>query len=365
MTNSVVQIDLEDKSYEIKIGKNILKPETFKHLVNKREVLVVYDLNIKSLYLNKLNKLIERGGVELRLDLGIKATEKNKSYNSLEKIQDKLLKNRFSRNCLLIGLGGGIIGDLTGFAASTYQRGVDFVLIPTTLLAQVDASVGGKTAINHSMGKNMIGSFHQPKEVLIDTNYLLSLSDREIRSGMVEMIKHGLIYDEKYFEWIEENLSSILSLKEPEISQAIKRSVEIKTEIVSEDEKESGVRALLNLGHTFGHALELIGNYKDYNHGEAVALGILSASKLSQMTENLPKECVERIQSLFEKAGIKTKTLRKIDPEDLYLAMQSDKKKEGKELNLILLEKIGKAKKVKNLSKKNILEAIKDSLFVC
>ena len=227
----------------------------------------------------------------------------------------------------------------------------------------MDASVGGKTAINHPKGKNMIGSFHQPIRVFIDTSYLTTLPIREIKSGMVEMIKHGLIKDKEYFNWIEKNLEAIKALKEPFVSEAIKRSVEIKSSIVSQDEKEFGIRAILNFGHTFGHAIELVGKYKEYNHGEAVALGILVASKLSQMTENLPSEHVERIQSIFQKAEIGTTTLKKIDPEDLYSAMQSDKKKQGNKLNFIVLEEIGKAKKINGLSKETVLKAIESGLL--
>ena len=177
------------------------------------------------------------------------------------------------------------------------------------------------------------------------------------------MIKHGIIEDEDYFNWLEENLDQISKLEEPIMCEAIKRSVEIKSNIVSQDEKESGIRAILNFGHTFGHGIELIGRYKEYNHGEAVALGILTASKLSQMTEDLSSECVERIYSVFNKAGIRTTTLQEINPEDLYSAMQSDKKKQGKDLNFIVLEKIGKAKKINGLNKEKVLKAIKTSLF--
>ena len=210
----------------------------------------------------------------------------------------------------------------------------------------------------------MIGSFHQPIRVLIDSSFLSTLPEREIKSGMVEMIKHGIIEDEDYFNWLEENINQISKLEEPIMCEAIKRSVEIKSNIVSQDEKESGIRAILNFGHTFGHGIELVGKYKEYNHGEAVALGILSAAKLSQMTEDLSSECVERIYSVFNKAGIRTTTLQEINPEDLYSAMQSDKKKQGKDLNFIVLEKIGKAKKINDLSKEKVLKAIKTSLFI-
>ena len=357
-----VKIELSDNSYKIDIGYQFLCLETFSELTENKEVLLVYDKNISEPVLSETESILKPLSNEF-LTIGLDASEENKSQDSIEAIHNLLLDKGFSRQCVLVGLGGGIICDLCGFAAATYQRGVDFILLPTTLLAQVDASVGGKTAINHAKGKNMIGAFHQPVKVLIDTNFLSTLPEREIKSGMVEMIKHGIIEDEDYFNWLEENINQISKLEEPIMCEAIKRSVEIKSNIVSQDEKESGVRAILNFGHTFGHGIELIGKYKEYNHGEAVALGILSAAKLSQMTEGLSSECVERIYSVFSKAGIRTTTLTEIDAEDLYSAMQSDKKKQGKDLNFIVLEKIGKAKKVSGLSKEKVLKAIKTSLF--
>ena len=362
MKLETVEISINENSYHIEIGNNFLSEEVLSDLVKKKEVLLVYDKNIPSSRLNEIESFLTSSSNEF-LKVALEASEENKSQASIETIHNLLLDKGFSRQCVLVGLGGGIICDLCGFAAATYQRGVDFVLIPTTLLAQVDASVGGKTAINHPKGKNMIGSFHQPVKVLIDSSFLSTLSEREIKSGMVEMIKHGIIEDEDYFNWLEENLDQISKLEEPIMCEAIKRSVEIKSNIVSQDEKESGIRAILNFGHTFGHGIELIGKYKEYNHGEAVALGILSASKLSQMTEGLSSECVKRIYSIFSKAGIRTTTLTEINAEDLYLAMQSDKKKQGKDLNFIVLEKIGKAKKINDLSKEKVLKAIKTSLF--
>ena len=363
MNKTTVEIDLGENSYDIKIGNNLFEENTFTKFLKHKEVMLIYDQNLDTKEINNINHFLDKSGVAVKVDLGIKATEKNKSYKSLSQIQDLLIENRFSRDCLLIGLGGGIICDLTGFAAATYQRGVDFILIPTSLLAQIDASVGGKTGINHPQGKNMIGSFHQPKLVLIETNYLSTLPEREVRCGLVEMIKHGLIVDKYYFNWLEKNIDSILELEEPIITEAIKRSVEIKSNIVSMDEKESGIRALLNFGHTYGHALELIGNYEDYKHGEAVALGIKAALKLSEMMGHLTKEDLKRINTLFVKAGINTKTIKKINSEELYSAMQLDKKKQGKNLNFIVLEEIGKAIKVDNLSKEKVLESIERSLF--
>lgn len=355
-----VEVSLDENSYSIEIGHDIFSEDSLCLFEETREVLLVYDQNTNHL-LEKLENLIKPLASDY-ISIGVEASEENKSQKSVDAIHNLLLDKGFSRKCLLIGLGGGIVCDLCGFAAATYQRGVNFLLVPTTLLAQVDASVGGKTAINHPKGKNMIGSFHQPSKVIIDTSFLSTLSAREIKSGMVEMIKHGIIENENYFTWLEENIDGIANLRENLITEAIKTSIEIKSNIVSQDEKESGIRAILNFGHTFGHGLELIGRYEEYNHGEAVALGILCAAKLSELSTNFSTKNSKRIKSIFNKAGIITSPLSKIDPEDLYSAMQSDKKKEGNELNFIVLEKIGSAKKMKGLSKEIVLEAIKSSL---
>ena len=363
MNIEAVKVNLGKDSYQILIGDNFVERKLFNDLVKNREVIIVYDKNLDISVVKKTQSSYLKLGATASICIGIEAKEENKSYSSLNEIQNLLIENQFSRDCLLIGFGGGIICDLTGFAAATYQRGVDFILIPTTLLAQVDASVGGKTAINHPKGKNMIGSFHQPKKVFIDTSFLSTLPEKEIKCGLVEMIKHGLILDKNYLMWIEENIDSIQRLDKQIISKAIRRSVEIKSKIVSKDEKESGIRALLNFGHTFGHALESLNKYKDYTHGEAVALGILAASRLSEMLGNLTEKDVERIKSLFIKAGINTKTIKKINSKELYSAMQLDKKKRGKTLNFIVLEEIGKAKKINNLPKEKVQEAIENSLF--
>tara|TARA_B100001123_G_scaffold99115_1_gene114352 strand:+ start:11227 stop:12321 length:1095 start_codon:yes stop_codon:yes gene_type:complete len=362
MKLKTVEIDLGDNSYKINIGNKFLSEQLFSEFLENQEVLLVYDKNISKSAVEEIETILKPLSTEFQA-IGLEASEEKKSQLSIDTIHDLLIEKGYSRQCILIGLGGGIICDLCGFAAATYQRGVNFVLIPTSLLAQVDASVGGKTAVNHPKGKNMIGSFHQPIRVLIDSSFLSTLPEREIKSGMVEMIKHGIIKDEDYFNWLEENIKKINKLEEPIMCEAIKRSVEIKSNIVSQDEKEAGIRAILNFGHTFGHGIELVGKYKEYNHGEAVALGILSASKLSLMTEDLSSECVKRIYSVFNKAGIRTTTLNEINAEDLYSAMQSDKKKEGKDLTFIVLEKIGKAKKINGLSKEMVIKAIKTSLL--
>ena len=292
----------------------------------------------------------------------INANEQNKSQETLSKIHSTLIENKFSRDCLIIGLGGGIVCDISGFAAATYQRGVDFFLIPTTLLSQVDASVGGKTAINHPKGKNMIGAFHQPLGVLADLAFLSTLPKREISCGLSEMIKHGLIRDIGYFSWLEENIEQIIELDSELTDEAISRSIKIKAEIVREDEKEKSIRALLNFGHTFGHALELIGDFKNYNHGEAVAIGMIMALEMSVRIGNITQQDCERVKQLFNRAKIDTKIRKTINSLDLYECMLGDKKKRGNVLNLVVLENLGLAKSVKGIEKSLILEIIDSCL---
>jgi 3-dehydroquinate synthase len=292
----------------------------------------------------------------------INANEQNKSQETLSKIHSTLIENKFSRDCLIIGIGGGIVCDISGFAAATYQRGVDFFLIPTTLLSQVDASVGGKTAINHPKGKNMIGAFHQPLGVLADLAFLSTLPKREISCGLSEMIKHGLIRDIGYFSWLEENIEQIIELNSEVTEEAVSRSIKIKAEIVREDEKEKNIRALLNFGHTFGHALELIGDFKNYNHGEAVAIGMIMALEMSVRIGNITQQDCERVKQLLNRAKIDTKIRKTINSLDLYECMLGDKKKRGNVLNLVVLENLGQAKSVKGIEKSLILEIIDSCL---
>ena len=362
MNQNTVEVNLDEDSYQIDIGNNFLSKKDMEIFTGNREVCLVYDENVPQSFITGVSNIFESISTEF-CSVSLKATENKKSYESISSIHNLLIEEGYSRECVLVALGGGIISDLCGFAAATYQRGVDFILIPTTLLSQVDASVGGKTAINHPKGKNMIGSFHQPKKVFIDTSFLTSLPEREIQCGMVEMIKHGIIQDLSYFEWIEENINSLKSLEDNHIAKAIRKSVEIKSSIVSEDEKEKGIRAILNFGHTFGHGIETIGNYKEFSHGEAVALGIMCACELSKDVEGFAHGEAQRIREIFLEVGVPLKLSKEIEPEDLYLAMQSDKKKEGKDLNFILLERLGSAKKIKGISKEKVMDAIKKGLF--
>ena len=356
-----VNLDLTTKSYNIKIGSKIINYSNLEKFVSNKEVLLIHDSAISGALIIKFKKLINEETLKLE-SIKINANEQNKSQETLSKIHSTLIENKFSRDCLIIGLGGGIVCDISGFAAATYQRGVDFFLIPTTLLSQVDASVGGKTAINHPKGKNMIGAFHQPLGVLADLAFLSTLPKREISCGLSEMIKHGLIRDIGYFSWLEENIEQIIELDSEITEEAISRSIKIKAEIVREDEKEKSIRALLNFGHTFGHALELIGDFKNYNHGEAVAIGMIMALEMSVRIGNITQQDCERVKQLLNRAKIDTKIRKTINSLDLYECMLGDKKKRGNVLNLVVLENLGLAKSVKGIEKSLILEIIDSCL---
>ena len=357
-----INIKTSSKEYQICIGNNLTSNYPIGKIVSKREVLIISDKKVPKKLINGLKTNLSRNKAKRVIEKSILATEKNKSLKYISKIYDFMLKEKLARDCLIIGLGGGITCDITGFISSTYQRGVDFVLIPTTLLSQVDASIGGKTGVNHMGLKNMVGTFYQPSLVLVDTASLKSLPKKEILCGLIEVIKHGIIKDGNFFNWLEKNIDSLVKLKTPELDYAIKRSIEIKADVVSVDEKESGLRAILNFGHTFGHAIETIGNNKDYSHGEAVALGMIVASKLSQIILGFSEEEDERILSLLKKTGISTTLKKKVLPKKLLKLTESDKKKKQGRISFILIERIGKAKITKVENKKTLEKVIERSL---
>jgi len=269
--------------------------------------------------------------------------ESYKTLDTMDSILTSMLEHRFNRDSCLIALGGGVVGDITGFAAACYQRGIKYIQVPTTLLAQVDSSVGGKTAVNHELGKNMIGAFHQPIGVVADTNLLSTLPDRELSSGLAEIIKHGVIRDSDFFSWLELNMDKLVSRDPESLVKAIERSCIIKAEIVAEDEMESGIRALLNLGHTFGHAIETGLNYKEWLHGEAVSVGMSMAADLSCRLGWLDKEKSSRINSLLNKAGLPIELPASLKAANLRELMSVDKKVKAGKLFLILLKDIGHA----------------------
>lgn len=301
------------------------------------EVLIVTNEVVAPLYLAGLEKVL---AAKTRHSLVLPDGEAEKTLGTLAKVIDVLVERRFHRDACLVALGGGVIGDLTGFAAASYQRGIGFVQIPTTLLAQVDSSVGGKTAVNHPKAKNMIGAFYQPLAVLADTDTLATLPEREFSAGLAEVIKHGLILDGGFFQWLEEHMDELLAQEAGALAHIVRRSCEIKAAIVAEDEREKGRRALLNLGHTFGHALESLSGYGALLHGEAVAIGLTLAARTSLKLGMLEARDCERIESLLKRARLPV-TAPGVEPDALFELMNLDKKATARGLRMVLLESIG------------------------
>ena len=351
-----IKVETINNPYEVVVGFNLINQKNLKALEDK-EVLLIIDGNIPSKFKDLIVDVLSSLSSNFQ-SLEIRASEENKSGKTLDSIHSKLIDARFSRDCVLVGFGGGITCDIAGFAAATYQRGVSFILFPSTLLSQVDASVGGKTAINHPQGKNMIGAFHQPIKVFADVDILSSLPKIEISNGLSEVIKHALISDKKYFDWLEENMESIISLKPEVLGYAITRSIEIKAEIVSKDEKEKGIRKFLNFGHTFGHAIELYGEFKKFSHGQSVAMGMLMAMELSKLTEGFSEEDLKKSKKLISKANPDLNFKNTFDENKLLDNMSVDKKREGDKLIFVLLEEIGRAKVKADIDESKILKAI-------
>jgi shikimate kinase / 3-dehydroquinate synthase len=335
-------VGLGERSYPIHIGSGLLAhAELLQPHVPRKRVAIVSNTTVAPLYLEKLQHTLQGigiGSVTVILPDG----EEYKNFETLNLVYDALLKNRCERSTPLIALGGGVIGDMTGYAAATYLRGVPFIQIPTTLLAQVDSSVGGKTGINHPLGKNMIGAFYQPQLVLADTDTLNTLPDKELSAGLAEVIKYGLIRDLPFLVWLEQNIDKLRARDTAALQYAIARSCENKAEVVEADEREGGVRALLNLGHTFGHAIESGMGYGNWLHGEGVAAGTMMAADLSQRLGWISAQDVARIRKLFVRAGLPV-----VAPDlgvDRYLELMGlDKKVEGGKMRFVLLRQVGQA----------------------
>ncbi|HQQ62890.1 MAG TPA: 3-dehydroquinate synthase [Pseudomonadales bacterium] len=336
-----LNVELGARSYPVYVGAGLLSNSGMldRH-VRASQILVITNETVAPLYLDKVFKLFSgyRCGYEILPD-----GERYKNQKNLDRIYDKLIRDNYSRTATLVALGGGVIGDMTGFAASCYQRGVSFIQLPTTLLAQVDSSVGGKTGINHPLGKNMIGAFHQPSCVLIDTNTLLTLPAREFAAGLAEIIKYGLINNRQFFFWLEKNITLLLDRNSDALIYAIETSCRDKAAIVAADETETGVRALLNLGHTFGHAIESWQEYSGFLHGEAVSVGIVVAAELSFLCGSLTAFDVSRIRNLLMLCGLPTSVPTGMTNQDFMGLMQRDKKVMDGCLRLILLNAIGDA----------------------
>ena len=336
-----VNIDLGERSYPIHIGSELITDARFlgSH-VEGQQVLLVSNDTVAPLYLEQVHRSL---GNRLIHSVVLPDGEAHKNMEVLQQIFDGLLEAGFDRGCTVVALGGGVVGDMAGFAAASYQRGVKFVQIPTTLLAQVDSSVGGKTGVNHTLGKNMIGAFHQPISVIADISTLRTLPDEELSAGLAEVIKYGFIYDAVFFDWLENNIVALRARDADALIHAIERSCEIKAEVVACDEREQGIRAILNLGHTFGHAIEAAQGYGSWLHGQAVAAGTVMALDLSQRCGYLSQAQVERGRTLLLAAGLPVTPPADMRPETFLEYMQRDKKVIDGQLRLVLLEDIGQA----------------------
>lgn len=336
---AIEHVDFGERSYPIYIGQNILdEGEILRKHIPGKTALVVTNETIAPLYLERCLKSITGDGRISAEVVMLPDGEQYKTVDVVSMIWDKALECRMDRKTTFVALGGGVIGDMTGFAAASYQRGVHFVQVPTTVMAQVDSSVGGKTGVNHPLGKNMIGAFYQPQCVLIDTTSLNSLPDRELASGISEIIKYGLIRDADLFVWLEENIEKLLNRDPEAFSYAIQRSCANKAEVVAEDEKEGGVRATLNLGHTFGHAIEAASGYGTWLHGEAVGTGIIMASDMSKRLGWISEELDTRVQNLIRRSKLPMLPPKDMTVDDFKSYMSVDKKVQDGTIRLILLQ---------------------------
>jgi len=338
---NTVQVETPGGVYPIHIGPGRLTALARSIPADATAVALVTNPTVAGLYAEQVERsLADAGHRVLRIELP--DGEDHKNWQTLNLIFDALLQHRFDRKAVLVALGGGVIGDMVGFAAACYMRGLRFIQIPTTLLSQVDSSVGGKTGVNHPLGKNMIGAFYQPIAVEIDIDVLKTLPAREITAGLAEVIKYGLIIDAEFFAWCEQNVDALRALDVAAITYAIRRSCELKAYVVSQDERESGLRAILNFGHTFGHAIEAGLGYGQWLHGEAVGCGMIQAAELSAAVLGLPRESVERVRALVRAIGCPD-TPPDLGVERWLELMQVDKKTQGGQLRFVLVPEIGRA----------------------
>jgi len=357
---TTLTVDLGERSYPIYIGNGLLgQPELLKKHIPGNSALIVSNETVAPLYLAKTQAMLS--GLKHQAVI-LPDGEKYKNLEVLNHIYDGLLRNHFDRNTTVIALGGGVVGDMAGFAAASYQRGVHLIQIPTTLLSQVDSSVGGKTGVNHPLGKNMIGAFHQPRAVIADTDTLDTLPDRELSAGIAEVIKYGLICNPDFFSWLENNMQSLLSRDKTALSYAIEVSCQTKAEVVAADERESGRRALLNLGHTFGHAIENGMGYGEWLHGEAVAAGMCMAAIMSNQMGWMDDDETRRTMALIEKANLPTKAPTVMSVEQFLKLMAVDKKVLDGVLRLVLMKGIGHALVTSDYTLDDLKKAIQHAI---
>lgn len=336
-----LEVDLGERSYPIHIGEGLLgEAELLAPYIRGKQVMVVSNETVAPLYLERLLRGLQDFEVARVI---LPDGEQYKTLQILDRVYTSLLEHRFDRSCTLVALGGGVVGDMTGFAAASYQRGVDFIQVPTTLLSQVDSSVGGKTGVNHPLGKNMIGAFHQPRAVIADTDTLDTLPDRELSAGMAEVIKYGLINDPEFFAWLEQHLDGLMERDKALLAEAIERSCADKAAIVAADEREAGQRALLNLGHTFGHAIETGMGYGEWLHGEAVGAGMAMAAEMSRRLGWLSDGDRQRVDQVLTLAKLPIAPPHELTPQRFRELMSVDKKVLGGKLRLVLLKGIGRA----------------------
>lgn len=350
-----LRVELGERAYDIHIGEGLLAdPSVWRTLVPAGTALVVSDTAVAPLYGDVLTSTLERLGIRVTSHL-LATGEQTKNMESWRAITDQLAEERHDRTTTLIALGGGVVGDLTGFAAATWLRGVGYVQVPTSLLAQVDSSVGGKTGINHSRGKNLIGAFYQPSGVVADLETLKSLPKRELVAGLAEIIKYGVIRDAEFFDWIERHLNDLLSGQTDLLAHAVARSCQIKAEVVAQDERESGLREILNFGHTFAHALETLSDYSQLNHGEAVAIGMIMAARLSKAEGWLPAHDLTRIERLITRLPVLERLPDGLTVDGMLEAFQSDKKTRAGRLRFVLTRGLGHAETCENVARERLL----------
>ncbi|MDN6320559.1 MAG: 3-dehydroquinate synthase [Marinobacter sp.] len=349
-------VDLGERSYPIMIGEGLLGECDLSGYVGGSQIMIVTNDVVGPLYLEKAKACFPGKAVD---SVVLPDGEKHKDWQTLNLIFDALLEKRHTRKTTLVALGGGVVGDMTGFAAASYQRGVPFIQIPTTLLSQVDSSVGGKTGINHPLGKNMIGAFHQPEAVMIDTDTLQTLPPREVSAGLAEVIKYGLIRDTAFLGWLEETIEPLAACDSKALAEAIFRSCACKADVVAQDERESGLRATLNLGHTFGHAIETYAGYGNWLHGEAVGTGMIMAADLSAREGLISLADYDRVVRIVHRAGLPVQPPVEMTPEDFMGLMAVDKKNIDGKLRLVLLRALGDALVTSEATSQNLMATLK------
>lgn len=357
-----VKVNLGDKSYDIVIGHDLKQQimDFIRRCRFSRKALLITDTNIAPLYGEKVQAVLNEAGLDAKIAV-IAAGEQSKSLACAETLYTQAIEHGLDRKSPVIALGGGVVGDLAGFIAATFMRGVPFIQMPTSLLAQVDSSVGGKVAVNHALGKNLIGAFYQPKAVFMDLDMMKSLPQREIATGLGEVVKYGYIYDRDFYEYLLAHKDEILNLNSNAVSHIIARSCEIKADVVSQDEKESGLRAILNFGHTLAHAIEKETQYKKYNHGEAVAIGMVGAAKISAKLGMIDEKIVDDMEKLLAMFNLPQKA-ENCRAENIYADIFHDKKTVNGTVNWVLLQDIGKVCISKDVPEKIVKEAIAEIL---